>query len=172
MGLLSKAAAGPSVPDVEAVVSVETAGFFELDVPSGETGPFTPEEESPREPKTGGGLLNRIAGKRARISPSPMEKVLMDALSSGYAKFGPLQGIVIDALKYTAGEFLTRLGSLVSDFAVSQGLAPGRCLVLFGAALDGELIARQLEKTTPGNSIFTFHAETPQDALILLKPYL
>ncbi|MDR2662525.1 MAG: hypothetical protein LBC31_05960 [Treponema sp.] len=145
MGLLSKAA-GPSGAGAEAVVSAETA-------------------------ETGGGLLHRITRKRAQTL-SPMEKALMDALSSSYAKFGSLQGIVIDALKYTAGEFITRLGSLVSGFAVSQGLAPGRCLVLFGASLDGELIARHLEKTVPGNSIFTFQAENPQGALILLKPYL
>ncbi|MDR1307903.1 MAG: hypothetical protein LBK74_10065 [Treponema sp.] len=140
-------------------------------MPSGETGPFIPEREGPREPETGG-LLNRITRKRAPIPPSPMEKALMETLNSAYAKFGFLQGIVVDALKYTAGEFLTRLGSLVSGFAVSQGLAPGRCLVLFGASPDGELIARHLEKTVPGNSIFTFRAENPQDAFILLKPYL
>ncbi|MDR1144388.1 MAG: hypothetical protein LBK77_09275 [Spirochaetaceae bacterium] len=172
MGLLSKAAEGPSVPDSEALVSAETAASSGPDTLSGETGLYVPERENPREPETGGGLLSRITGKRAPVPPSPMEKALMDALGSGYAKFGFFQGIVIDALKYTAGEFLTRLGSLVSGFAVSQGLAPGRCLVLFDASLDGDLIARHLEKTVPGNSIFTFHAENPQGALILLKPYL
>jgi hypothetical protein len=171
MGLLSKAATGSFVPDTEAVVSTETAGSYGLDIQFDKIEQYIPEQDNPEEPGTGNGLLSLITRKFAH-SPSAAEKAVMDSFNSGYAKFGSLQGIVIDTLEYAADEFLTRLESLVSGFAVSRDLAPGRCLVLFGASQDGELITRHLEKTVPGNSVFMFHAENPQDALLLLKPYL
>jgi hypothetical protein len=173
MGLLSKAAAGSSAPAFEDVSFAEISGSggpdFSFD-PIDVTELYITEPDTFEEP--GIGLLGRITKDFAQIPSSPLEKAVMDTLNSSYAKFGSLQGIVLEALKYTAGEFSGRLGSLISGFAVFQGLAPGRCLALFSASLDGELIARHLAKTVPGNAVFTFRAEDPQGAFILLKPYL
>jgi hypothetical protein len=103
---------------------------------------------------------------------SPLEKAVMEILNSSHDKFGGFQGIVIDAIKYSAGEFIGRLNSMVSSFGTAQGLAPGRCLVLFGTALDSKLIARHLSKTVQGKAIFDFREDTPQRAFTILKPYL
>ncbi|MDR2702459.1 MAG: hypothetical protein LBB72_08520 [Spirochaetaceae bacterium] len=98
-----------------------------------------------------------------------MEKNVMDSLASNSGTF---QGIIIEALRYTAGGFSGRIFSMVSDFGTVQPLTPGRCLVLFGPVQDRALIAQHLAKTLPGKSIFCFRAENPQEAFKLLKPYL
>jgi len=114
------------------------------------------------KPKAGG-LLNRISRK------NDLEKTVMESLESEQGFF---QGIIIEALQYSAGGFSGRLISMVSGFGTAQSLTPGRCLVLFDDTQDGELIARHLAKTVFGKSIFTFRAENPQEAFALLKPYL
>jgi hypothetical protein len=125
-----------------------------------------------------GGLLHIINQKKIGTSPAPslpspsMEKAVMDMLSSGNAKFGEFQGIVLDAITYSAGEFDDRLSTMVSGFASAQGLAPGRSLVLFDIAQDRELIGWHLSKTVPGNTVFSFCSKSPQEAFSLLKPYL
>jgi hypothetical protein len=110
-----------------------------------------------------GGLLNRVSWKLA------LEKNIMDSISSNP---GTLQGIIFEALQYTAGGFSGRILSMVSGFGTVQPLAPGRCLVLFGPAQDGDLIAQHLAKTVPGKSILYFRAGNPQEALNYLRPYL
>jgi len=119
--------------------------------------------------------------KRGRIKPRAggllkrasqiifLEKNIMDSLASNS---GSLQGIIVEALRYTSGEFSGRIYSMVSGFGTVQPLSPGRCLVLFGPAQDRDLIAQHLAKTIPGKSIFCFRAETPQEAFTLLKPYI
>ena len=126
-----------------------------------------------------GGLLKIITEKHKQndtdannVPASPLEKAVMEKLYAGYAKFGIFQGVVIEALKYSAGEFAGRLAFMVSGFGSAQGLAPGRALVLFNSDLDGELIGRHLAKTVPGKSIFFFNANTPQEAFSIIKPYL
>jgi hypothetical protein len=125
-----------------------------------------------------GGLLSRITKGRAPqeqedlLPASAVEKTVMDILSAGHEKFGSFQGLIIEALRYSADEFTGRIGTMVSTFGLVQGIAPGRCLVLFDAARDGELIARHLMKTVPGKNIFNFEAEGSQEAFVLLKPYL
>ena len=103
---------------------------------------------------------------------SPLEKAVLENLNSCYAKFGIFQGVLIEALKYSAGEFTGRLSLMVSGFGAAQGLAPGRALVLFSSVQDGELIGSHLAKTVPGKNIFSFHANTPQEAFSLIKAYL
>jgi len=141
-----------------------------------------------KEPHSRGGLLKIISQKQNKIKgygsdtainkapkgplSSPMEKAIMDHLNSGYANFGAFQGVIIEALKYSAGEFTGRLSNMVSGFGAAQSLAPGRCLVLFSSTKDGELIGRHLAKTVPGNDIFSFQAKNPQEAFSLIKPYL
>jgi len=110
-----------------------------------------------------GGLLKRASRKIF------LEKNIMDSLTSNSGAF---QGIVVEALQHTSGEFSGRIFSMVSGFGTVQPLTPGRCLVLFGPAQDRDLIARHLAKTVSGKSIFCFRAETPQEAFALLKPYL
>jgi len=110
-----------------------------------------------------GGLLNRISRK------NNLEKTIMESLDSRQNVF---QGIIIEALQYSAGEFSGRIFSMVSGFGTAQPLNPGRCLVLFDSAQDGDLIARHLAKTVFGKSIFCFRAENSQEAFALLKPYL
>jgi hypothetical protein len=60
---------------------------------------------------------------------------------------------------------------MVSGFATVQSLNSGRCLILFGPAQDGDLIAWHLSKTVPGKSVFCFRAKNPQEALTRLTPY-
>jgi len=110
-----------------------------------------------------GGLLNRISRKTI------LEKNVMESLDS---RQGTSQGFIIEALQYSSGGFSGRIFSMVSGFGTAQPLTPGRCLVLFDSAQDGDLIARHLAKTVSGKSIFCFRAENPQEALSLLKPYL
>jgi len=110
-----------------------------------------------------GGLLKRASQKIV------LEKNVMDSLAS---ISGTFQGIVVEALQYTAGGFSGRIFSMVSGFGTVQPLIPGRCLVLFGPAQDRDLIAQHLAKTIPGKSLFCFRAENPQEAFTLLKPYL
>jgi len=110
-----------------------------------------------------GGLLKRASRKIV------LEKNIMDSLAS---ISGTFQGIIFEALQYTAGEFSGRVFSMVSGFGTVQPLAPGRCLVLFGPAQDKDLIAQHLAKTVPGKSLFCFRAENPQKAFALLRPYL
>ena len=165
MGLLSKAAAGSSNQFEEPVtrgglLSIITRMHNE---PENEFMPPITAEEPPNP-------FARQEEKAVRVSP--LEKAVMEKLSVGYTRFGTAQGLVIEALKYSAGEFTGRLASMVSGFGTAQGLAPGRCLVLFDAAQDGELIGKHLAKTVPGNNIFWFRAENPQKAFSLLKPYL
>jgi len=123
------------------------------------------KSSSPENKKTpkAGGLLNRISRR------NDLEKTVMESLES---EQGVFQGIIIEALQYSAGGFSGRLFSMVSGFGTAQSLTPGRCLVLFDDTQDGELIARHLAKTVFGKSIFYFRAETPQEAFSLLKPYL
>jgi hypothetical protein len=147
MGLLRKAATG--------------GGHFPVQAPA--------DDESSH-----GGLLKTITEKQYKktIPASHMEKVVMEKLYAGFAKFGVFQGVIIEALKYSAGEFAGRLSFMVSGFGAAQGLTPGRALVLFGSGQDGELIGRHLAKTVPGNNIFSFQAKTPQEAFDIIKPYL
>jgi len=118
--------------------------------------------ENGKAPKAGG-LLNRISRRNI------LEKTILESLDS---RQGVSQGIILEALQYSAGGFSGRIFSMVSGFGTAQPLTPGRCLVLFGDAQDGDLIARHLAKTVFGKSIFHFRAETPQEAFALLKPYL
>lgn len=152
MGLLSKAATGTSGSD-----GASAGGLLKI-ISQRHTGPSFNDTEQISSP-----VLNPA---------SPMEKAVMDNLYAGFAKFGIYQGIIIEALKYSAGEFASRLSFMVSGFGSAQGLAPGRALVLFSAAQDGELIGIHLARTVPGNNIFSFQANTPQEAFSLLKPYL
>ncbi|MDR2210684.1 MAG: hypothetical protein LBO65_04350 [Spirochaetaceae bacterium] len=123
-----------------------------------------------------GGLLNRITRAPPRqegaLPSSPLEKAVVDFLDAGHEKFGAFQGIILEALRYSADEFGGRIGAMVSAFGMVQGIAPGRCLVLFSASQDRELLARHLVRTVPGKDIFSFKAEDPQAAFTLLKPYL
>ena len=165
MGLLSKAATGSSSqfeePSRGGLLSIIT--HKHLYNPKNDSIPDIPvpaiKEAGP-------------PAKQKNVLTSPLEKAVMEKLSMGYAKLGSAQGLVIEALKYSAGEFSGRLASMVSSFGIAQGLAPGRCLVLFGSAQDGELIGKHLAKTVPGNTIFCFQAENPQEAFSLIKPYL
>ena len=113
-----------------------------------------------------------LLNESIELSGSPMEKAVMEKLSTGYKKYGVFQGVIMEALKYSAGEFSGRLASIVSGFGSAHGLAPGRCMVLFGLSQDGELIGRHLSKTVPGNNIYCFQAKNPQEAFSLIKPYL
>ena len=122
-------------------------------------------------PVSRGGLLSIITNKNT-TPVSSFEKALMEKLKTKHDKLGIVQGLVIEALKYSAGEFTGRLSSMISSFGSAQGLAPGRCLVIFNSIQDGELIGKHLAKTVPGNTLFCFNSDTPQDALSLLKPYL
>jgi hypothetical protein len=133
-----------------------------------------------------GGLLKKISKKQYKknnsipqeapskktVPSSPMEKAVVEKLFAGFARFGIFQGVILEALKYSAGEFSGRLSFMVSGFGVAQGLAPGRALVLFDSKQDGELIGRHLAKTVPGNTIFIFQAKTPQEAFNHIKPYI
>jgi hypothetical protein len=127
----------------------------------------------------GRGLLNRIQSLKllpqktqSYVPVTALEKSLMEILDSCHEKFGSFQGVIIEALRYSVGEFTGRIGAMVSAFGIVQGITPGRCLVIFGITQDGELIARHLVKTVPGKNIFSFRAEDPQRAFDLLKPYL
>ena len=128
------------------------------------------------EPSLRGGLLKIISDKQnpdsAPLPSSPLEKAVMEKLSVGYEKYGEFQGIVLEALKYSAGEFTGRLSFMVSGFGIAQGLAPGRCMVMFNSAQDAELIGQHLAKTVPGNNIFCFQAKNPAEAFSLIKSYL
>ena len=160
MGLLSKAAAGTSKDDeLPPINEYASGGLLKL-----------VSQKNQNKTKKDTAATNTEENVFAPFSPS--EKAIMEKLSNGYAKFGVFQGLVIEALKYSAGEFTSRLSLMVSDFGAAQGLAPGRALVLFSSVQDGELIEKHLVKTVPGNSIFSFQANTPQEAFSLLKPYL
>ena len=131
----------------------------------------TPKLDEPSQ----GGLLKFISEKQqnnAEGAASPMEKAMMEKLYAGFAKYGIFQGLIIEALKYSAGEFTGRLSSMVSNFGSVEGLAPGRALVIFSTKEDGELIGKHLAKTVPGNNLFSFQADNPQEAFTLVKPFL
>jgi len=132
--------------------------------------------EAGKSKKTGAniGLFKRITQKKydKTRNVSSSDKVLLDALSAEYAKLGAFQGIVIEALKNSAEEIYENLVSMVSSFAAVQKLNQQRCLVLFDAKQDKELIGFHLAKTIAGNTIFSFQARNPQEAYSYLKPYL
>ncbi|MDR2552016.1 MAG: hypothetical protein LBD31_02470 [Treponema sp.] len=114
------------------------------------------------------GLLSRMTKKRKEAPP---EEKLTEILNSGYTRFGAFQGLVFEAAG--SGEhFLSGLAAAVSGFGAVCPLGGGRCLVLFGAAQDGELLASHLVKFLPGKRTFTFRAESPRSALAFLKPLL
>ena len=131
----------------------------------------TPTFDEPSQ----GGLLKVISQKNRNNEESissPMEKAIMEKLYAGFLKYGVFQGIVLEALKYSAGEFSGRLSSMVSNFGSAEGLAPGRALIIFSTKVDGELIGKHLAKTVPGNNLFSFQANNPQEAFSLVKPFL
>jgi len=146
MGLLSRAVQGKT----PAVVVSNSAPEPQISIP---------KKDAPKKR----GLLNKVSQKKI------LEQTIVENLSCQQDAF---QGIVIEALNYSAGGFSGRIFSMVSGFGSAQPLTPGRCLVIFGANLDGELIASHIAKTVSGKNIFLFRAETPQEALALLKPYL
>ncbi|GHV84837.1 hypothetical protein AGMMS50230_04450 [Spirochaetia bacterium] len=155
MGLLHKAAVNsPPLPDETAEEKHIAMDMFTVDVGSA----YNPD-------------ISEHSIMPAKPSLSPLEKAVMEALSSGHKKFGSFQGCVFEALKYSAGEFTGRLSSMISGFGAAQGLAPGRCLIIFSAAEDKGLITYHLDKTVPGKTIFSFQANTSQEAFSLLKPY-
>ena len=138
---------------------------------------------SKQDEKTHGGLLKLISEKlkdegpnhfeELKMSPStPLEKAVMGKLLSCYEKFGIFQGIIIEALKYSAGEFTGRLSFMVSGFGIAQGLAPGRALIIFSRTHDSILLGTHLAKTVPGKNIYNFLAHTPEEAFSFIKPYL
>ena len=131
----------------------------------------TPKLDEPSQ----GGLLNFISKKQlnnAEAITSPMEKEIMEKLFAGYAKYGVFQGLIIETLNYSAGEFTRRISSMVSDFGSTEGLSQGRALVIFSIKSDGELIGKHLAKTVPGNNLFSFQADNPREAFLLVKPFL
>ncbi|MCL1813575.1 MAG: hypothetical protein FWG29_08650 [Treponema sp.] len=151
MGLLSKAAAGTSTSD----------DFSSLDEPSK------------------GGLLKLIHQKHRKnteetipVHSSNQENAIMENLSESYSKFGVFKGVIVEMLKNSAGESTGRLASMISGFGAVQGLSPVRALVLFDSKQDCELIGKHLAKTVPGKNIFSFQANTPQEALLLIQPFL
>ncbi|MCL1815492.1 MAG: hypothetical protein FWG27_06720 [Treponema sp.] len=144
MGLLSKAAADS--PDLNVLIP-----------------------ETLKNPQSG---LLRLTAKKQETVSSAMEKAVMEKLSAGYAQFGQFQGIVFESIPFSAEKFSDHLASMVSSIGSAQELAQGRCLVLFNSTQDGELIGRHLEKTAPGNLIFSFQAKNPREAFSLLKLYL
>ena len=133
-----------------------------------------------------GGLLKLISNKQQQdvsvnsvntnkkkaVPSSPLEKAIMEKISSCYKKFGIFQCVVIEALKYSAGEFTGRLSFMVSGFGIAQGLAPGRALVIFNSTQDCELLGKHLAKTVPGKNIANFLANTPEEAFSFIKQYL
>ena len=120
------------------------------------------------------GLLKYITQKKhgKERSGSVQDKAVLDILSREYAKLGAFQGLIIEALKNSSEEIFEGLLSMVSSFAAVQKLSQKRCLVLFDAEKDKELIGFHLAKTVPGNTIFSFQAQNPQEAYSFLKPYL
>ena len=120
-----------------------------------------------------GGLLKLISQKRqVKTGNTALEKELMEMLYAGYAKYGIFQGVIIEEFEHSAGEFSKRLSLMVSGFGAAQGLVSGRALVLFSIKEDLELIGKHLAKTFQGNNIFSFQANTPQEAFSLIKPFL
>jgi len=120
------------------------------------------------------GLLSKavIGTPNSNSSSEQQEKALMEIFSDSLEKFGMFHGLVIEAVKYSAGEFISRLSSMVSGFGITRGLTPGRVLVLFSSTYDSELIGKHLAKTVPGNNVFSFQANNPKEALSYIKPYL
>jgi hypothetical protein len=126
----------------------------------------TPEPQASitvKKPPQKRGLLNRVSQKMI------LEKTILENLSGEQNSF---QGVIIEALNYSAGGFSSRILSMVSGFGSAQPLTPGRCLVVFDANKDGELIASHISKMVSGKNIYHFHAETPKEAIALLKPHL
>jgi hypothetical protein len=146
MGLLNRAVRGKT----------QTTPVFNVAV---EPQVFIPAKRPPQKR----GLLNRVSQKKN------LENTVMETFDNQQNDF---QGIVIEALNYSPGGFSGRIFSMVSGFGSAQSLAPGRCLVVFSANLDGELIAGHIAKTVSGKNIFHFRAETPHEAFALIKPYL
>ena len=124
-----------------------------------------------------GGLLKIISEKhppqeKKGSSFSTLEKAVMEKLSGSYAKFGVFQGVIMETFKSSAGEFTGRLSYMVSGFGAMQNLVSGRVMILFNSSQDGELIGKHIEKALPGNNIFSFQANSPQEAFSFIKPYL
>ena len=160
MGLLSKAAEGTSKDDAILSLGVQsTGGLLKL-------------INQKHRKKNGENIIPIHAEKKKSVLSSSIDKAVMDNLSESYSKFGVFKGLIIEAIKHSAGEFKGRLSNMVSGFGTAQGLAMGRVLVLFGSDQDCELIGKHLAKTIPGNNIFSFQANTPNEAFSLIKPFL
>ena len=160
MGLLSKAATGVSKSDVISSLDEKSRGGLLKMI------------HRKNQQKAGKNVFPAQAEKSTFAPSSPLEKAVMENLSEGYSKFGSFKGVVIESLKYSGGDLTDRISSMVSGFGAARGLTPGRALILFSSGQDGDLIGMHLAKTVPGNNIFSFQANNPQEAFSLVKPFL
>jgi hypothetical protein len=106
-----------------------------------------------------GGLLSRASRRNI------LEKAII-AVSPGVS-----HGIVFEYTRNADETSGSRISSMVSGFGTVEPLTPGRCLILFNPAQDGDLIALHLAKNVPGKSVLCFRAKNPQEALTRLNPY-
>ena len=119
------------------------------------------------------GLLNKIIQKNenAPIAGTFKENSTMENLISVHAKYGAFQGVVIKNLEESSFFFI-RISSMVSGFGSVHEFDNNRCLLLFDALQDRDLVGKHLSKTVPGNAVFSFEAANPEEAFSFLKPYI
>jgi hypothetical protein len=94
-----------------------------------------------------------------------------------YHKMNPLfSGILVDLPETIKDdekdEFLQRVSHMTSLFGLVTPLSEGRCMVLLPRNIDRALIAHRLKNSLKTGILESFDANSPGEALEILKPYL
>ncbi|MDR1929612.1 MAG: hypothetical protein LBQ44_03185 [Treponema sp.] len=126
-------------------------------------------EKSAGVPKVETGVPPVKTGVPSKAESGGGDRELLKLLSAGIEKFGTLQGLII---RFSGADISGKLGSLVSAFGTVSSFKGNRCMVLFSGELDGEVLARHLLKTFPGEKLLDFRSADPEEALKTVKPFV
>ena len=91
-------------------------------------------------------------------------------------RYPQFQGVLLDIPEtiepQEMGDYFQRLSAMAASFGEVFQLPSNYALILFSAALDGELIGHRLSKTLKTVPLVTFLTDNPDKAFTAIQPYL
>ncbi|MDR2758972.1 MAG: hypothetical protein LBB78_06305 [Spirochaetaceae bacterium] len=111
------------------------------------------------------GLLSKAASRGIRQ--------IEEELIQYHMAYGVISGIIFETpenMEYQG--FIDELSATTASFALTLPLSTFRCLILFPASVDKELVAHRISRTLKIEACFLFESESPEGAFEILRPYL
>jgi hypothetical protein len=97
---------------------------------------------------------------------------LEEGLIQYHRAYGVVSGIIFEIPENTEyRDFNHEVSTITASFALTLPL-PSRCLILFPASIDMELLTHRISRTLKTEACLLIKSESPEWAFELLRPYL